>query len=111
MLRALAREPESLSATTDELDGARGKNDDYDAFVDALVGDFGSQDLLELRSRNLVERLALALQAAILINADRPAVSGPFCASRLGGNWGNAFGTLPAQTDFDAILERSRVNA
>lgn len=111
VLRALSGDPESFSALAEELDTARGKNDHFDAFVDALVGDFGSQDQRELRSRDLVERMALALQAAILINADRPAVSDPFCAARLGGRWGHAFGTLPAETDLDAILERGRIGA
>jgi putative acyl-CoA dehydrogenase len=30
-----------------------------------------------------------------------------FCDSRLGGDWGYAFGTLPARTDFDHILQRA----
>jgi putative acyl-CoA dehydrogenase len=30
-----------------------------------------------------------------------------FCDSRLGGNWGQAFGTLGAGTDFNAIIERA----
>jgi putative acyl-CoA dehydrogenase len=30
-----------------------------------------------------------------------------FCDSRLAGNWGQAFGTLGAQTDFDTIIARA----
>jgi putative acyl-CoA dehydrogenase len=30
-----------------------------------------------------------------------------FCDSRLGGEWGQAFGTLPAKADFDAIIARA----
>ena len=36
-----------------------------------------------------------------------PAVADAFCASRLGGDYGEAFGTLPAGTDFEAIIERA----
>ena len=35
-----------------------------------------------------------------------PAVADAFCASRLGGDWGQAFGTLPAGADSGAIIER-----
>jgi hypothetical protein len=41
----------------------------------------------------------------------RAAVSDAFCAARLGDGFaggGLAFGTLPADTDFAAIIERSR---
>ena len=34
-------------------------------------------------------------------------VADAFCASRLGGDGGRAFGTLPAETNFGAILERA----
>ena len=37
-----------------------------------------------------------------------PAVFSAFCDSRLGGDWGYAFGTLSARTDFDAILTRAQ---
>ena len=36
-----------------------------------------------------------------------PAVADAFCASRLDGDWGGAFGTLPAGTDFETIITRS----
>ena len=62
---------------------------------------------LELRARRLVERLALALQGSLLVRHAPPEVADAFCASRLGGDGGRAFGTLPAGTDFEAILERA----
>jgi len=37
-----------------------------------------------------------------------PAVADAFCASRLAGEGGLEYGTLPADTDFEAIVERSR---
>ena len=37
-----------------------------------------------------------------------PAVADAFCASRLGGDGGLEYGTLPAGTDFGAIIERNR---
>ena len=61
---------------------------------------------LEVRARRLVERLALALQASLLVRHAPPEVADAFCASRLAGDGGRAFGTLPPGTDFGAILER-----
>jgi putative acyl-CoA dehydrogenase len=61
---------------------------------------------METRARQLVERMALALQGSLLVRFGDPAVADAFCASRLDGDWGNAFGTLPAGTDFQRIVER-----
>ena len=51
---------------------------------------------IEARARRIVERMALALQASLLVRYGDPAVADAFCASRLAGDWGHAFGTLPA---------------
>ena len=63
--------------------------------------------IIELRARRLVERMALVLQGSLLVRYSPPAVADAFCASRLGGDWGNCFGTLPSNTDTEAILDRS----
>jgi putative acyl-CoA dehydrogenase len=55
----------------------------------------------------LAHELALSIQAALLAQTAPAAIFGAFCASRLGGDWGHSFGTLPAATDFDAILQRA----
>jgi putative acyl-CoA dehydrogenase len=55
--------------------------------------------------------MALALQGSLLVRYGDPAVADAFCASRLEGDWGRAFGTLPAGTDFAAIVERHAVAA
>ncbi len=60
------------------------------------------------RARRLVEDLALALQGALLVRHAPHAVADVFCAARVGGDQGLQFGTLPAGTAFDAIIDRSR---
>jgi putative acyl-CoA dehydrogenase len=55
--------------------------------------------------------MAVALQASLLVRYGDPAVADAFCASRLSGDWGNAFGTLPAGTNFSTIIERHRPRA
>ena len=48
------------------------------------------------RARRIVERMALALQGSLLVRHAPAAVADAFCASRLAGDGGLAFGTLPA---------------
>jgi putative acyl-CoA dehydrogenase len=52
--------------------------------------------------------MALALQASLLVRHAPAAVADAFCAARLAGEAGHEYGTLPAATDFAAILDRHR---
>ncbi len=63
---------------------------------------------IEARARSLVERMALALQGSLMVRFGDEASADAFCASRLDGDWGRAFGTLPAGTDFTRIIDRHR---
>src|SRR5207237_3321775 len=105
VLRALAKEPEAAEALVAELATTRGADRRLDAHVDAL------QPLLvrpgEGSARRLVEGLALALQGSLLVAHAPKAVADGFCASRLGSDWGRAFGTLPSHADVSGILERA----
>ena len=77
-----------------------------DAALRRLEADLADPADAELRARDLVERLAVALQASLLLRVAPGPVADAFCASRLGGG-GRLFGTLPARTDFAAILARA----
>ena len=61
----------------------------------------------ETEARRLAEDIALAVQAALLVQHSTPAVADAFCASRIAGDWGRSFGSLPAGCDFDAIIARA----
>ena len=104
VLRALARDAGALDAITREFGAASGRDATYDGFVERLLVELPSTQ--EAGARSLVERLALALQAAVLLRADSPAAP-LFVRSRLGGEHGLAFGTLPAGTDMVALLARA----
>jgi putative acyl-CoA dehydrogenase len=54
-----------------------------------------------------VRDLILVLQAALLTRHAPSAVSEAFCASRLNGEDGSAFGMLPHGVDFRAIADRA----
>jgi putative acyl-CoA dehydrogenase len=76
--------------------------------VSRLRDDLGDVTAIETRARRLVERMALALQGALLVRHGDPAVADAFAASRLAGDRGLAFGTLPAGIDFGRIVARAR---
>jgi len=123
VLRAIDRSPESLSALLAEIELARSGDRRLDAWMDRLKGELaplgaaggmggmGSVDAAEAvdaaepLARRLVEGLATALQASLLVRHSPAVVADAFCASRLDER-GLAFGTLPAGLDLAAIQER-----
>ncbi len=108
VLRALAKEPRSLQALLAELEAARGSDRRLDAHLDKLSADLADPAPAEPRARRLVESLALALQGSLLVRFSTPAVADAFCATRLGGDWGLSFGTLPREADAVTILTRAQ---
>jgi putative acyl-CoA dehydrogenase len=106
-LRALGREPQALEAFLAEVESASGADARLDRAVADLKTSLDDPSEVEVRSRRLVEQMALALQGSLLVRYAPPAVADAFCASRLGGDWGHAFGTLPAGVDARTIVERA----
>jgi putative acyl-CoA dehydrogenase len=108
VLRAIEREPESLEAFRAEVALARGANRHLDTTLEELDRELADDAEVELRARLLVERLALCLQASLLVRHAPAEVADAFCATRLGGEGGRAYGTLPRAVDTAAIVERHR---
>lgn len=106
LLRALAREPESLEAFGAEIDAASGADRRLDTAWQELRGQLVLTEDAPLRARRLIERAALVLQGSLLVRHAPAAVADAFCASRLAGDRGLAFGTLAPDTDFAGLLER-----
>ena len=106
VLRAIVRAPQSLDAVAAEIDAAAGADSRLDAAITRWRSGLGSAD--EYSSRRLAESTAMLLQGALLVRYGHPAVADAFCASRLAGDWGVSFGTLPAGADVAAIVERAR---
>jgi putative acyl-CoA dehydrogenase len=108
VLRAMGSGTEAFFADVHEASGADQR---LDKAVEKLKADLAQlADPVEAQAsaRRLVERMALVLQGSLLVRYGHPAVADAFCASRLGGDWGVAFGTLPSGVDTAAILERAR---
>jgi putative acyl-CoA dehydrogenase len=105
LLRAL-RKGDVAAALANEVAPARGAHTALDRLVDALPARV-EEMATELEARRLAQDVALAVQASLLHQSAPAAVFSAFCDSRLGGNWGQSFGTLGAHTDFDTIIERA----
>ncbi|MGZ5333782.1 MAG: DNA alkylation response protein, partial [Solirubrobacterales bacterium] len=105
VLRAMVKSPDSLDAFFAEVGEGAGEAR-FDAYVEELREDLTDMTEIETRARGLVERMALSHQGSLLLRFGDEAVADAFCASRLAGDWGGAFGTLPAGTDFARIIER-----
>ncbi|MFI1374074.1 acyl-CoA dehydrogenase family protein [Streptomyces longwoodensis] len=105
VLRALGRDPATVDALFAELAPARGADTRLDAAVTRLKDTLATAT--PSGARRLVELMALTLQASLLVRHAPSAVADAFCATRLGGDWGHSFGTLPDGADVDAVLERA----
>jgi putative acyl-CoA dehydrogenase len=108
VLRALLKEPEAAPALFAELEESSGADPRLDAHVAKLRAELSDFEEIEARARRVVEALALALQGSLVVRYSPRDVAEAFCASRLAGDAGHAFGTLPSGIDFGAIVERHR---
>ncbi|WP_409491543.1 acyl-CoA dehydrogenase family protein [Amycolatopsis sp. cmx-11-12] len=108
-LRAMAKQPESVAAYFAEVEQASGADARLDDAVGRLRKELSDLSDIEYRARRLVESMALVLQGSLLVRHGTTAVADAFCASRLGGDWGVAFGTLPSGVDTRAIIARGEV--
>jgi putative acyl-CoA dehydrogenase len=106
VLRAMGREPESMTAFIEEVEQARGADPRLDRSIDDLKTELSNGAGAEAGARRLVERMAVVLEGSLLMRYGDPAVADAFCASRLGGDWGHSFGTLPQGLRLDAIVQR-----
>ncbi|MBY0411921.1 MAG: acyl-CoA dehydrogenase family protein, partial [Burkholderiaceae bacterium] len=97
MLRAVRR-ADTAAALADELSPARGAHPALDRMASTLPLRVDAMTT-EVEARRLAQDVALAVQAAWLYRSAPGAVFGAFCDSRLGGDWGYAFGTLGAGVD------------
>ena len=107
VLRAMQRSPDSVDAYLAEVARAQGAHAALDAQVAALVRELRDPAELEYRARDLVGRMALALQSALLLQHAPAAVADAFCRSRLAASGHHHFGALPRGVDCDAIIRRS----
>ena len=110
-LRAMATRPESVEVLFAELAATTGHDPRLDAHVEQLKPQLDDLETIQYRGRKIAEDICLALQGSLLVRHGHPAVAEAFLATRMGGQWGGAFGTMPTGVDVAPILERALVKA
>ncbi|HEV7657391.1 MAG TPA: acyl-CoA dehydrogenase family protein [Mycobacteriales bacterium] len=104
VLRALAREPAAVEAVLAEVDAAAGGDARLDAAAKQLRADLaGRPD--EAAARLVATRIALALQASLLVRYAPAPVADAFCGTRLGDGPGPVFGL--GVPDPGAVVDRA----
>ncbi len=106
ILRTLAKEPAALEEFRTELAAASGGDARFDREVAALAERLGEGAPAEAEARFVAERLALLLQASLLIRHAPAAIADAFVATRIAGGGGRSFGTLSSGCDTQAIVAR-----
>ncbi|HEX2547719.1 MAG TPA: isovaleryl-CoA dehydrogenase, partial [Ramlibacter sp.] len=97
LLRAI-RKADAAGALQDELAPVKGAHPALDRMLASLPMRV-EEMTTEVEARRLAQDVALTVQAGLLCQTAPAAVFSAFCASRLGGDWGHAFGTLSERTD------------
>jgi putative acyl-CoA dehydrogenase len=109
----VTREPTSLEALTKELHEVRGQSAELDAHTDSALAQARSLDPTSadaaFGARAVVERLALALQASLLVQYSPAPVAEAFVASRIAGRRGHTFGSLDVDLagTASAVIDRA----
>lgn len=108
VLRAMQKEPAVVDAFFNELKKGVGIYPVYDQFLQDLQGEFSDLATLEYRSRTVVDKLAVALQASVLIQKGDALIADAFVRSRIARNGAFNYGTLEPGIDCSAIMQRAQ---
>lgn len=107
ILRAIEKQPNVLDAYFMELQKAQGANRHFDTFLNGIKSEFTDTNTLQYRGRTIADKMALGLQAALLLQHSTSNVADAFCLSRLASNGGSNYGTMPTGVNCAAIVERA----
>ncbi|HYL08137.1 MAG TPA: acyl-CoA dehydrogenase family protein [Candidatus Udaeobacter sp.] len=107
-LRAMRREPETVAAYFEEVEAARGADSRLDRAVGDLKRELDDHAEIESRARRIVERMAVLLQASLLLRHGDPDVAEIFSGSRVAGDWAHSFGALKPGKALKSVIERHR---
>jgi len=106
VLRSIQKDPAGVSALLAEIRTGGEPLAKGATRISELLKDSGGA---EMRARRIVESIAIALQASLMERHAPAEVASAYRASRLEGDWGRAFGTLPSTAPCAAIVERLRL--
>jgi len=103
VIRVLAKQPTAVEALRQGLDRARGHDSHFDRFLDQTWGLIENPADPEAQARRITERLAIAVQAALLLERADSRVADNFVASRVTGDHGAMFGTQPLMAGTEEV--------
>lgn len=109
VLRAIVREPDCLPALLHEIRLGTVGHADLEQSLAELESELADRDFIERRARRIVEKMAVLLEASLLVRHAPAAVADGFRQSRLGES-GRIYGTLPPSVDVHAIIDRAAPN-
>jgi len=102
VLRALAKEPECVERMLAEIRLANEPR--VRQAAESIEADL-HRGIDERDARSIAERVALALQASLMTRFSPHPMADAFCATRLAGDWGRVFGTLPRSVDVGSAFQ------
>lgn len=105
VMRAMAREPDSTAAFLAELDQGAGHDRAIDAAIAELQRTLAGMTDPEVQARSIVERMAVVWAATLMVRFADSAAAEAYVASRILGDGGAMFGTLPPGSHLRAIAE------
>ncbi len=110
VLRVMQKDPASIEAFMAEVALAKGSDPRFDQYFMTMQKSISNQSQIEYRARDLVEKMAVSLQASLLLRFGASASAEGFCASRLQNNSGNTYGMLPVGVDCQSLIDHARVS-
>ena len=105
VLRAMATAPAAVDAFLAEVGLARGHDDLLDGHLDRTAALMRTAE--PRTARQVVEAMALALQASVLVRYAPATVADAFVRARLGSERSLVYGALPTGVDLDALVARA----
>ncbi|HJS71272.1 MAG TPA: acyl-CoA dehydrogenase family protein [Acidimicrobiia bacterium] len=107
VLRAASRSPDSLQGFIAELEGGSGMDDRLDRAITGAKSAIADATDLEWEARRIVEQLATTWAGTLLARHGDTAAYDTYATTRLGGNHGSLFGTLPVAAPVDDLVARA----
>lgn len=93
VVRVASKEPRAIEVLLGELDRQRSRDDAFDRYLDDTWKLVSSPEDADAQARRIAERLAVATQAALLMDRADPDVADLFLRSRVAGDHGYLFGS------------------
>jgi putative acyl-CoA dehydrogenase len=106
VLRAMQREPDSLASYFGEVKSTSDPR--LKRAVEEIKQEIANSAEIEFRARRIVNRMAVALEASLMLRYGDPVSAEYFCASRLSDGGGQMFGVLPKLDSLKSVIERHR---